>query len=196
MRQDDGLYMMDARRQPSRSALIDHHEERGMTCVSMVDHQTRVEIHEVLARFCHYIDDREPRNWASLFTPDGALICEGQDCARGKEQLAEAAARIQREGSATARHVITSVMIEPGHSRREVVVRASGLVIDMGHGGLSEFHDYRFTLRQAGAWRIAQLAARRVGAETALPCGIFQGVSLSTAEIAHAKQPAGSHAFQ
>lgn len=167
-----------------------------MNCVSMIDHETRVEIHEILARFCHYIVDGDATLWAGLFTPTGTLTCDGQTCAQGTAQLTAAAERIRLGGTSMSRHVITSVMIDAGPSRREILVRASGLVIDMNLEGLSEFYDYRFHVRKLGSWRIDSLEAHRIGKDTDTPFGIFGNSTQNVARPQRTDDRPASHLVQ
>lgn len=51
--------------------------------------EERAEIVDLTARYAHYIDSREARAWAELFTPDGEFIIPEVDLhLKGHDQLA------------------------------------------------------------------------------------------------------------
>jgi hypothetical protein len=127
----------------------------------------------LLARFSHYIDCGRSKDWAMLFTADGTMSCDGTVRAQGTSELIAAVESVCDGAASTRRHLITSIVIDPGANRREVAVQASGLVIDMAQGGLAEFHDYHLKLAKVSGWRIRHLSAHQVGCDFAVPSGLF-----------------------
>lgn len=127
-----------------------------------IDLQSRLELHELLARYCHRVDHGDADGWAALFTSDGVFEVAGVMRLQGSEQLRAMPGTVTEHGGGKWRHQITSIVVEPGATADRATVDAYGLVTDWNDGGkLVTFTDYRIDmLRVGGAWRIAELVAR------------------------------------
>ncbi len=114
-----------------------------------LDIQTRLDIHELFARYVHLVDSNRARDWVELFTPDGAFDIPGVFRLEGREQLLAMPANVAELGGGKWRHQITNILAEPGERGDEIQVRAYGLVSDWTEGGkLISFTDYRITLKR------------------------------------------------
>lgn len=127
-----------------------------------IDLQARLDLHELLARYCHRVDHGDADGWAALFTSDGVFEVAGVMRLQGTEQLRTMPGTVAEHGGDKWRHQITSIVVEPGDTADSATVDAYGLVTNWGDGGkLVTFTDYHIDmLRVGGAWRIAALLAR------------------------------------
>ena len=143
-----------------------------MTCISTIDLQTRLDVHELLSHFSHFLDHNQGACWADLFTVDGVFECADGNRLHGTAELATVPAMVHERGGGVWRHLITAVVIKRVNTRRHLVVQAYGPVVDMNQASaMAAFYDYAFTLKFCSSWRIAHALARRVGNGTAPDVG-------------------------
>lgn len=144
-----------------------------MTCISTIDYQTRLDVHELLGRYSHFLDHDRGACWAELFTADGVFECADGKRLEGPAALETVPGLVQAKGHGGWRHMIAAVVIERGEERKDLIVRAYGPVLDMDEGGaIAAFYDYEFTLRFAARWRIKHVMATRIGAMCSQAVGI------------------------
>ncbi len=155
-----------------------------MVCISTIDLQTRLDVHELLSHFSHFLDHNQGASWAELFTLDGVFECSDGSRLRGSVDLATVPAKVSARGQGLWRHLITAVMISRNETRKALTVRAYGPVIDMSQSGaLAAFYDYEFTLKFTSSWRIASAMAHRVGGVTASQIGAASIANLAQSSI-------------
>jgi len=135
-----------------------------MGCISAIDHPTRVEVQELLSRYCHYLDHDRGDCWAKLFTHDGVFEDSDGLVLRGHGELGSLPSIIARDGGGMLRHMVSSIIVDRCATSRDLVVSAYGPVADLrGDGGISTFYDYQVLINRVPAWRIARIVATRVG---------------------------------
>lgn len=135
-----------------------------MTCISTIDYQTRLDVHELLGQYSHFLDHGRGACWADLFTMDGVFECADGRRLEGPAALATLPGLVEAKGHGGWRHMISAIVIERGDARKGLLVRAYGPVLDMDNAGaVAAFYDYEFTLRFAARWRIKHVLATRVG---------------------------------
>jgi hypothetical protein len=140
-----------------------------MGMVSTVDVHTRLDICELLNRYCHYVDHDRAEAWAELFTMDGVFEVEQVMKLVGRDQLKTMPGIVRQQGGGLWRHQITNVMIDHNGNLKEKIVQAYGVVSDWGHAGRPvSFCDYTLLVRNTCRWQIASLSARMLGADRAL----------------------------
>lgn len=131
-----------------------------MGLISTVDIQTRLDICELLSRYCHFVDHDAGDDWAALFTRDGIFEVPGSFRLEGREQLSSMPRIVQDHGKGLWRHQITNILIDHSLNRKEMSVKAYGLVTDWGNGGTPiSFSDYDIILRHSCHWQITHLKA-------------------------------------
>lgn len=132
-----------------------------MGAISTVDMQTRLDIRELLNRYCHYIDHDKGDAWASLFTPNGVFECDAGIRLEGRDQLRTLPGMIQRKGDGKLRHQITNILVDHSANAKEMQVSAYGMVMDWRKGGVPvNFYDYDITFRASCHWQIAHMGAK------------------------------------
>ena len=135
-----------------------------MGCISAIDHPTRVEVQELLSRYCHYLDHDRGDCWAKLFTHDGVFEESDGLTLRGQAELGSLPSIIRRDGGGMLRHMISTIIVDRCDASRDLIVSAYGPVADLrGDGGISTFYDYHIRINRVPAWRIARIVATRVG---------------------------------
>jgi len=129
-----------------------------------IDTAARVEIAELFARYCHFVDHGEGEEWVSLFAPTGSFEIAGIMRLEGADQLRSMPGIVMEQGGGKWRHQITNLAIDAGAEPGTAAVRAYGLVTDWREGGKPvSFADYEILVRRlGGAWRIQTLVARMV----------------------------------
>lgn len=156
-----------------------------MGCISTIDIQTRLDVHELLSHFSHFLDHDRGPCWADLFTTDGVFECPDGDRLRGAAELATVPGLVNERGRGAWRHLITAVVIERCNTRKELTVHAYCQVIDMDQdSALAAFYDFDFALRFASHWRISHALARRVGTATATGIGAAAVASAARSRMA------------
>jgi len=144
-----------------------------MTCISTIDYQTRLDVHELLAQYSHLLDHDRGACWADLFTMDGVFECADGKRFEGSAALSTLPGLVHAKGRGAWRHMITAIVIERGDKRKGLTVRAYGPVLDMDNAGaIAAFYDYEFELRFAARWRIARVFATKVGAGAVPGAGV------------------------
>ncbi|MFL9840449.1 nuclear transport factor 2 family protein [Sphingomonas sp. ST-64] len=134
-----------------------------------IDHHARLDVHDLLARFCHAIDRGDTRAWLELFTGDGTFECGEGGTFAGRAELTDLLSKIRECVGDCSRHLITAVVINRGATWRDLHVEAYGPVMDLRNGGMiTEFYDYEFHLRLAGQWRVRAVSARHIGSTAPL----------------------------
>lgn len=132
-----------------------------MSMISTVDVQTRLDINELLNRYCHYLDHGQGDEWAGLFTRDALFEIKGHHQLEGQEELRTLPPLISSRANGMWRSQITNILIDHGPGRKELLVRAYGLVTDWGNDGRPHsFLDYTMLLRNSCRWQIAHLSAQ------------------------------------
>ncbi|AMK25756.1 MULTISPECIES: nuclear transport factor 2 family protein [Sphingobium] len=121
----------------------------------------RLNIYDLFARYCQYVDSGRAAEWVNLFAEDGCFEIVGQMTLRGAGQLGGMPAMLAERSGGKWRHQITDIMIDAGPSDDAAHVGASGLVTDWNDGGrVIMFANYQGALgRGDGRWRIARLTA-------------------------------------
>jgi uncharacterized protein (TIGR02246 family) len=129
--------------------------------MAKLDVSDRIEIEELLARYCHRVDHGDAEGWANLFTPDGSFEVPGAMTLNGTEQLRNMPGIVAQQGGGKWRHQITSIATEAGPKPGTARLQAYGLITDWRDGNkLLTFTDYEMQLDKGdGAWHIAKLVA-------------------------------------
>lgn len=141
-----------------------------MGCFSTIDHQTRLDLHEIVARYCQYLDHDRGACFAQLFHMDGVFEKASGMRLVGHDAIATLPAKIARAGDGCWRHVATNLMIDRGVDNRSAIVNAYVMVMDWANGGKPiGICDTRFEMRRSQAWRIARVHAAVVGMDGEAP---------------------------
>lgn len=127
--------------------------------------EDRLDIYDLFARYCQYVDAGRAAEWVGLFTDDGCFDIVGQMTLRGAEQLGGMPAMLAENSGGKWRHQITDIMIDAGTSEDVAIIGASGLVTDWNNGGRAlMFSNYDAALRKTGGrWKIEKLTATMMG---------------------------------
>jgi hypothetical protein len=130
-----------------------------------IDHNARIDAHDLLARFCHAIDRGCEQDCSELFAHDATIECVEDGALTGRTQIAALPTLIRRSGEGLTRHLITSIVVDRGATWRELVVKAYGPILDLRQGGaISGFYDYTFHLLYVvHRWQIRSIRAAKVG---------------------------------
>lgn len=128
--------------------------------ISTLDVQTRLDVHELLSRYCHLIDHGAGAAFSDLFTSDAVVEVGDEMRLVGRAEIATVPDMVQQRGGGAWRHQATNVIIDRGDHPRHLRVGAYLLVIDWSNGGaLAGFSEYRLDLRKTCHWQIAGLFA-------------------------------------
>lgn len=151
-----------------------------------IDLQARLDAHDLLARFCSYLDRGLDRPWAELFAPHAVIQCDCGTVFEGRERIVTLPGFLRSRHAGRTRHIIQGIVIDRGESWRDLTVTACGPVLDLDQQGLIlSFHDYVFQLRYGTNWRISRIdiAENVCGATGAL--GLFATPGLTVERHAY-----------
>jgi hypothetical protein len=136
-----------------------------MGCISTVDLQTKMEVQELVSRFCHFLDHDNATEWARLFTADCRLNCGSLGDFAGRGAILGIPALVQVKGSGNLRHHLSNVMMERTGNARELELHAYCLVTDWSKkGAMVACFDFHARLQNRCHWQIADLRMNAVGA--------------------------------
>jgi 3-phenylpropionate/cinnamic acid dioxygenase small subunit len=129
-----------------------------MTCISTVDLQTKMEVHELLSRFCHYLDHGKTEEWSQLFTTDAVLDVASLGLYDGRDEIAQIPQRVTQLGDGFWRHHLSNVMFTRTEQVRELEINAYCLTTDWSRGGaLVNCADFRAILKSRCHWQVHHL---------------------------------------
>ncbi|CAN5274726.1 hypothetical protein BH10PSE12_BH10PSE12_09470 [soil metagenome] len=129
-----------------------------MGVLSTLDVQTRLDVHELVNRYCQLIDHGDGTAFTELFTADA--VFEFQDDVKlvGRAEIAGVPGLIQKMGGGNWRHQVTNLVIDRMDQPRQLRVSAYVMVIDWSNGGsMACFAEYRMELRKTCHWQISNL---------------------------------------
>jgi hypothetical protein len=139
-----------------------------------IDHQARLDAHDLLARFCNYLDHGLADRCADLFLANATLQCNRGPLISGKPAIAAMVKRRHDDLDHATRHIIQGIFIDRGEGRRDMTVHASGPVLDLSRNGMMmSFHDYVFQLHYVCSWRISHVAIQQTSCTGAEPFSAF-----------------------
>jgi ketosteroid isomerase-like protein len=124
----------------------------------------RLDIFDLISRYCYAVDHDDADGWASLFTMEGVFEVPGIMRLEGRDQLRTMPGIVKQQGDGKWRHQVTNILIDDGAEPDTALVRAYGLVTDWREGGKPvSFTDYKIKLRRLECgWRIQTLVAHMV----------------------------------
>jgi hypothetical protein len=141
--------------------------ERGARMTLTVQEMSdRIEIEDVLARYCYAVDDRDWESYRTVFTADAVI----DDVVTGgiRSGVEEHITYLKRALThiRTSQHTISTVLIDVnGESARAVVHCVCPMVVEMPGGATQTMLlgvRYRDQLaRQSDAWRISELVEEK-----------------------------------
>lgn len=141
-----------------------------MGMISTVALQTKMDVQELLSRFCHYIDHGNAAEWSRLFTLDGTLDVAPLGVFTGREDIETVPALVHQKGGGLWRHHLSNVMFDRTADPRELEIRAYCLTTDWGKGGaLAHCFDFHAVLRNRCHWQIAHLVMTPVDPSMTVP---------------------------
>lgn len=140
----------------------------------------RLDVHDLLARFCQYLDQGRVKEWADLFLGHATFTCDGGVVWKGIEQISRIPHLLQIEARGSRRHLMNAILIEEGANWRDLQVKAYGPVIDLDlAGAVTDYYDYSFRLRFVNRWRIFEASAKYIGS------GMSEFVCGQNADVLH-----------
>lgn len=95
-----------------------------MSAFSAIDLQTRLEVQDLLSRFCHALDHNAVDRWAKLFTTDGYIDAPRLGCFKGREEIIKIPEMVHELGGGAWRHYLNNVYIERAEDNRDLKVEA------------------------------------------------------------------------
>ncbi|AUW58616.1 hypothetical protein C1T17_11415 [Sphingobium sp. SCG-1] len=129
-----------------------------MGSISTVDLQTKMDVHELLSRFCHFLDHNGGLEWARLFTPTAVIEKGPLGCFAGHSEICQIPAMVAEKGNGLLRHHLTNVMFERTGNVKELIVEAYFVGTDWGQGGaMVHSADFKAVLHNRCHWQISRL---------------------------------------
>jgi hypothetical protein len=136
---------------------------------SSVDPTTKMELHELLSRWCWSIDHLDLEEWEQLFTIDARYTIPGMDPLEGREAILSVPQRMRDKSDGNWRHHFTNVIVDRAASGREMKLRAFLTIRDCLDATPVASADCVIVARRTDHWRIACFEAASVCKGAALP---------------------------
>ena len=133
-----------------------------MGLFSSIDLETRMEVQDLLSRFCHSLDFDKVEEWRELFRRDASVTAPrfGRFC--GIDQICQIPGLVARAGNGKWRHVFNNVVLSRS-SLRVLSVAAYCVVNDWaGSGGAVRCWDFTAIVEKQKRWLIHDLEMRSV----------------------------------
>jgi hypothetical protein len=137
--------------------------------LSSVDPVTKLELHEVLSRYCWALDHHDTGEWEQLFTVDAHFAKCGMETIEGRAGIMRVPDDIRARGHGNWRHHFTNIIVDRAASGREMKVRAFLTVRDCQDGAPVASADCVILMRRTDHWRIASFDAMSVCKGAGLP---------------------------
>jgi hypothetical protein len=136
--------------------------------------QDWVDVNDLLARYCFFVDEGESDAWADLWTEDGVFAGVTRDPVRGREALKQVPKWAISGGS---RHKLVNLIIEYGETKDDIIVRGYNFVTGwLGGPRFGAMAVVRYHLvRKGGEWKIKSNQARMQLPEGYDPNGYPEG---------------------
>ncbi|MFT3965615.1 MAG: nuclear transport factor 2 family protein [Sphingobium sp.] len=135
------------------------------------DHDDRIAISEVKARYCRFLDTKQWDAWGALFTEDFVLdtsAAGGPAPIIGRD-AAVATVRRSIETARTAHQVHTPEIAIDGDTADAIWAMQDRVVFDNGHGLVGYGHYTERYVKQGGQWRIASSKLTRLHLDRTAP---------------------------
>lgn len=128
----------------------------------------RQEIADLLAAYNWAIDHFEAEAWAATFTPDGALIANGGERARGAAALTAYVAQRRETGTPQIRHWATNIVAQGDGATAKVRAYVMAFRVDAPLGAPYVMGEYEDDLvKLDGAWKFLTRRMTVVGGASA-----------------------------
>lgn len=137
--------------------------------LSSVDPVTKLELHEVLSRYCWAVDHDDAREWEQLFTIDARYAKSGMDPIEGRAGIMRIPGELRSKSGGNWRHHFTNIIVDRAASGREMKVRAFLTVRDCMDCTPVASADCIILMRRTDHWRIARFEAVSVCKGAGLP---------------------------
>ncbi|MBG6119994.1 MULTISPECIES: nuclear transport factor 2 family protein [unclassified Sphingobium] len=129
-----------------------------MGCISTIDLQVRMDLHEVLSRFCIALDRGQTNAWSNLFTADATFVWQNDEALQGRDALALIPDKCAALG---LRHHFSSIVLDRLESPKSMRCQATCIVTDwQDRAKISDVLDCDIVFRKTSNWQIVEVNAR------------------------------------
>lgn len=155
---------------------------------SAIDLQTRLEVQDLLSRFCHALDRNLEKEWIELFPEDGLVVAPRFGSFSGRAEIARIPGLVREHGKGCWRHYLGNMYMDRASDRRDVLVEAYCTVSDWsGTGNVVRSWDLSARVGKRRGWKIISLRLSPVTAhEASAPVGVESSDILIDAEALEA----------
>ncbi|HTG38270.1 nuclear transport factor 2 family protein [Sphingomonas sp.] len=137
--------------------------------VSSVDPATKLEVHELLSRYCWAVDHRDSGEWEQVFTIDARYRTASSGVLDGRAAIMAVPDTLHDKSGGNWRHHFTNIIVDRSESGRELRVRAFLTIRDCQDGAPVASADCVILARRTDHWRIADFEAASVCKGQGLP---------------------------
>lgn len=137
-----------------------------MVTFSAINVETRLEIRDLLSRFCHALDRNQLKQWNDIFTSDAVIDAPKLGKFSGREEIAKIPPLVQEKGNGAWRHFLHNIYIDLAENSRDLLVAAYCTVSDWRtQGNVIRCWDLSIRITKRRGWKIAALTMTIVGNE-------------------------------
>jgi hypothetical protein len=163
------LSKFEALDQMSLVTMTPREDPMGAT-FSAINIETRLEIRDLLSRFCHSLDRNMTQQWNELFTFDAIVDAPKLGRFVGIEEIGEILGLVQQKGCGAWRHFLHNVYIDLTEDSRDLLVAAYCTVSDWRtQGNVVRCWDLNARITKRRGWKIAALSLTPVCTDAPAP---------------------------
>lgn len=132
---------------------------------SAIDLQTRLEVQDLLSRFCHALDRNMVKDWVELFTEDGYVDAPRFGRFDGRDEIARLPDLVHEHGKGCWRHYLNNMYMDRLGDSRDLRVEAYCTVSDWSKkGNVVRSWDFSAHVGKRRGWKIIGLTLSAVTA--------------------------------
>ncbi|MDX3909828.1 MAG: nuclear transport factor 2 family protein [Sphingobium sp.] len=132
---------------------------------SAIDLQTRLEVQDLLSRFCHALDRNMTKEWIELFPEDGCVEAPRFGTFCGRAEIARLPDLVREHGKGCWRHYLNNMYMDRMPDSRDLQVEAYCTVSDWSKkGNVVRSWDFSARVGKRRGWKIVNLLLSPVAA--------------------------------
>ena len=127
-------------------------------CFSEIDLQTRLEVQDLLSRFCHSLDRNMVKEWVDLFPDDGYVEAPRFGAFSGRDEIARIPGLVRENGKGCWRHYLNNMYMDRIVGSRDLRIEAYCTVSDWSaKGNVVRSWDVSARVGKRRGWKIINL---------------------------------------
>lgn len=128
-----------------------------------IDLKTRLEVQDLVSRFCHALDHNMPTVWASLFSIDAYVDAPRLGYFSGREEISRIPEIVNAQGGGAWRHYLNNIYMDLTDVSHHLRLAAYCMVSDWRKDGhVVRCWDFNAVVGKRNGWKILSLSLKPV----------------------------------